>query len=117
MNIRAESASHVNAILEIIRESGHKPDLIPLSDYADEATFTFLLPGNGWTFAEWQAVNIEVARQLRAAGFNVRMVKLTLVEFMDWLVRYRLKNNPQNRAQFVAWKIAHDESKPDPLPD
>jgi hypothetical protein len=93
-----------------------RPDVIPLSDYADENTFNFLLPKSGWSFAEWRAVNQEVARQLRERGFNVLLVRLDLNEFFDFLTRYGLNNTPENRAQFVAWRISPDNAKPQPLP-
>jgi hypothetical protein len=90
--------------------------LIPLSDYADENTFNFLVVKPGWTFAEWRAVNLSVARQLQDHGFTVRLVRLELNEFFDFLARYNhLSNTPQNRAQFVAWKIAQEDTKPQPL--
>lgn len=112
-----EAALRIKPMLEKVKELGHKPDVIPLSDYADEETFNFLLPGNGWTFDQWHAVNTEVADQLRSLGFNVHMVKLDMVQFMDWLVRYGLKNNPQNRAQYVAWLVAPENAKPTPQAD
>jgi hypothetical protein len=112
-----EAALRIRPILEKVKWLGHKPDLIPLSDYADAETFNFLLPGNGWTFDQWHAVNTQVADQLRSLGFNVRMVKLDMVQFMDWLVRYGLKNNPQNRAQYVSWLVAPENAKPTPQAD
>jgi hypothetical protein len=115
MDVKREAGIRVEMILAKIGEYG-RPALIPLTDYADAETFDFLLPGSGWTFDEWQAVNQEVARQLRAEGFNVQLVKVTLPEYFDFLARCDLRNTPENRAQFAAWIIA-PEPRPEPLRD
>lgn len=94
-------------MLNSIREQSAKhgrPDVIPLSDYADEETFNFLLPKAGWTFDQWHAVNQHCADILRSHGYNVMLVKLELDAYYDFLTEHRLNNSPEARAQFVAWK-------------
>ena len=118
MNVKHEARVRVRLILEEAKELGHEETkLIPLTDYADEATYRFLLPNSRWTFAKWRAVNIEVAGQLRDLGYNVTLVPLEMGEYIDWLVRFQLKNTPQNRAQYVSWRIAPENDKPTPRPD
>ncbi len=116
MNVHREAFRRIDALLKQTAQFG-RPDVIPISDYVDAATFNFLLPGNGWTFAEWQAVNTECIRQLEARGFQVLRVPLELNDYMDFLTRYHLQNTPQNRAQYVSWKIMPDDMKPAPLKD
>lgn len=116
-NARHEAEIRVEAMLDQVEKLGRLPDLIPLSDYADEETFKFLLPKPGWAFEEWHAVNTEVASLLRDEGFNVQLVRLEMGEYIDWLARYKLNNTPQNRAQYVSWLIAPDNAKPNPILD
>ena len=117
MNVEHEARARLDLILVKVHEHGRdRVRLIPLTDYADAETFNFLLPGSGWTFAEWRAVNQEVARQLQEQGFNVQLVNVTLPEYFDFLTRYHLKNTTENRAQFAAWLNA-PEPRPEPLPD
>src|SRR5688572_10308682 len=115
MDFEHEANQRAALILAKIKQQGQRPALIPLTDYADEATFNFLLPGSGWTFDDWHAVNEVVARRLRAEGFNVQLVRVTLPEYFDFLTRYRLTNTPAHRAQFAAWLLA-PEPKPTPQP-
>ena len=112
MNVQREARARVRLMRAKIQELDRRPDLIPLTDYADAETFNFLLPRAGWTFEEWRAVNVEVGRQLSAEGFKVQFAKVTLNEFFDFLTRYHLDNTPENRAQFAAWVIA-----PEPKPN
>ena len=103
-NPKHEAALRVRVMLDSIIARHGRPDIIPLSDYADEATFNFLLPNAGWTFCQWHAVNQEVGRQLQARGYRVTFVKLELNEYFDFLTARYLTNTPENRAQFTAWK-------------
>jgi hypothetical protein len=114
--VNAAARERVGMMLARMPDAGPPVAEVQLSDYADAETFALLLPSAGWTFFEWRAVNTEVARQLRAAGHRVRLVRLTAGEYFDFLIRYRLKNTPQNRAPFVAWPTA-PEPKPEPLRD
>ncbi|MBI4661506.1 MAG: hypothetical protein HY735_22010 [Verrucomicrobia bacterium] len=103
VDVPHEAGLRLEMILERIQRFG-RPGLIPLTDYADEQTYDFLLVNPGWTFAQWRAVNWEVARQLRERGYRVQLVRVEMAEFFDWLAEFKLPNTPANRAQFVAWK-------------
>jgi hypothetical protein len=55
MDVLREAADRVAAMTALMGDM--RPDLIPLSECADEATFNFLLPISGWAFLERQAVS------------------------------------------------------------
>jgi hypothetical protein len=114
MHMTLEAERRVAAMVNTM--GAVRPDLVPLSQYADAETFNLLLGDKaGWTFEDWQAVNMEVARQLRARGYHVQMVRLEAMEFLDWCIRYKLPNTPANRAQFVSWKLCPPDAKPEPI--
>jgi hypothetical protein len=106
-NPQVEAAVRVQVMLDSVlskEKSFGRPDIIPLSDYADEATFNFLLPKAGWTFAQWRAVNQEVARQLEVRGYRVAFGRIELNEYFDFLAERNLENNPETRAMFAGLK-------------
>lgn len=111
MNVCHEAGLRLEMILERINRFG-RPSLIPLTDYADELTYDFLLVNPGWTFTEYRAVNQEVARQLEALGYRVRLVRVEMAEFFNWLAKNQLPNTTANRAQFIVWKVAPLNAEP-----
>lgn len=106
-NPQAEAAKRVQVMIKNVLSQENKfgrPDIIPLSDYADEQTFNFLLPKAGWTFEQWRAVNHEVARMLEARGYRVAFGRIELNEYFDFLAQRKLDNTPQTRALFAGLK-------------
>lgn len=98
-----EPRTVVLGLLSKEKEFG-RPDILPLSDYADEATFNFLLPNAGWTFDQWKAVNREVARMLEARGYRVAFGRIELNEYFDFLAKEKRDNTPQTRALYAGLK-------------
>lgn len=102
-------AAHVraDAILAQIKAAGSIVPYIPLTNYATAADFHAILgpvAKTGWTFEEWNVVNMTVMERLRQAGFVVHLAEITAPEFFAWLEKHGLRNNPANRAQYASLK-------------
>ena len=88
---------------------------IPLSSYPTEGDYTALrgkLEIAGWTFEQWQAVNLAVVERLREAGIVVVLVECKADAVFGWLAQHGLENTPANRAQYVSAKTTGFRAEP-----
>jgi hypothetical protein len=88
---------------------------IPLSSYPTEGDYTALrgkLEIAGWTFEQWQAVNLAVVERLREAGIVVVFVECKADAVFGWLAQHGLENTPANRAQYVSAKTTGFRAEP-----
>jgi hypothetical protein len=88
---------------------------IPLSNYPSADDYTALCGTPeiaGWTFEQWQAVNLAVVERLREAGIVVVLVECRADAVFGWLAQHGLENTPANRAQYVSAKTTGFRAEP-----
>ena len=80
------------------------PQCVVLADYETDNDLRFLKPEDDWGLVCQKIQVEETAVLLRKKGVEVQLRMLKLSDYMDWLVKNNLENNPVIRAQFVAGK-------------
>jgi hypothetical protein len=88
---------------------------VQITDYDDEDTLRFLkVEEPEITLQSQRLINQAFAREMRKRGATVVLVPVRMNDYFGWLGRFDLKDEPANRAQFIAWLTA-PAPRPQPI--
>lgn len=99
----------VKELLEKLKHTDPKPDVIPIVRYKDEETFKLFRNPESGTLQQQTAVLEEALRELRLRGYRAIPVDIDAAEYRKWLGEDL--NLTENRARYIAWKISKDSGK------
>ena len=99
----------VKELLEKVKNTNPKPDVIPIIRYKDEETLKLFRNPDGGTLREQRAVLEEALYELKRRGYNPVPVDIDAAEYRKWLGEDL--NLTENRARYIAWKISEDSGK------
>lgn len=99
----------VKELLEKLKNTDPKPDVIPIVRYKDEETFKLFRNPESGTLQQQTAVLEEALRELRRRGYRAIPVDIDIAEYRKWLGEDL--NLTENRARYIAWKISKDSGK------
>lgn len=99
----------VKELLEKLKHTDPKPDVIPIVRYKDEETFKLFRNPESGTLQQQTAVLEEALRELRLRGYRAIPVDIDAAEYRKWLGEDL--NLTENRARYIAWKTSKDSGK------
>ena len=99
----------VKELLEKLKHTDPKPDVIPIVRYKDEETFKLFRNPESGTLQQQTEVLKEALRELRLRGYRAIPVDIDAAEYRKWLGEDL--NLTENRARYIAWKISKDSGK------
>ena len=99
----------IKELLEKLKHTDPKPDVIPIVRYKDEETFKLFRNPESGTLQQQTEVLKEALRELRLRGYRAIPVDIDAAEYRKWLGEDL--NLTENRARYIAWKISKDSGK------
>ena len=99
----------VKELLEKLKNTDPKPDVIPIVRYKDEETFKLFRNPESGTLQQQTEVLKEALRELRRRGYRAIPVDIDAAEYRKWLGEDL--NLTENRALYISLKMREVRSK------
>lgn len=99
----------VKELLEKLKHTDPKPDVIPIVRYKDEETFKLFRNPESGTLQQQTEVLEEALRELRRRGYRAIPVDIDAAEYRKWLGEDL--NLTENRALYISLKMREVRSK------